>query len=443
MLSFLKKAKANILLLFLVLFFPISILNFVFAILNSWNSYGCEFLANFPFWFLLKSYNPSLYQSVLTNPTGRGPWFPDTWFYGPVHHLWVFPLTFFIHSANLFFHSMLIIYTFLILCVVFLLYKAIRKDKDYLFLVAYLTVVLGFSQLLSNLRQRNIELLEFCLIIVAYLCLRKNRDYAAGSLLCFASMSKLLPFIFLPYLLVKKRFKAVMGFLNTFIIIAYIAQITLGWQHWLFFNPHRMKVFGFPLVEDIITGREYFHQVSQNTSGLPSFVLMFFAKINMVKPVPVVTYKVENFLVPNLIYIASAFFIFILSFYLLYKTGKKANLFYEFSIVSLVMLLVSTHANPHYYIFTIFAFISILRMYSYDLKNYHLTKGPKILIFSAFVLFLLFIGNLVPFPISNKILFLKDMAFNYFATYNFFVIISLILWCFMLWIYYIDYKTAT
>jgi len=196
-----KNIKDKIFLIFFLPFFPISIYRFYLAIHRGWNSYTGELFANFPFYILLPHYNPILHQRL----TDSGQiWFTDSWFYGPVHHFWLFPATFFFQSIDIFFHTLLIFYACLIIFVAFQLYKAIKENTGPVFFIAYFTIFLGSFQLLDNLQMRNVELLEFSLIIFAYLCLRKNRDYAAGSLLCFAAMAKLFPFIFLPYLLIKK-----------------------------------------------------------------------------------------------------------------------------------------------------------------------------------------------------------------------------------------------
>ncbi len=225
------KIKEKPLLFFLSLFFPISIWRFVTAIMLGWKAYNGELLANFPLFFRLKYYNLSLYNSFLTNfpdiqnailaksDVAGTVWFLKTWFYGPIHHLWLFPLTFFANSIDLFFRLLLIFYVCLIIGVLFLLYNAVKKNRDYLFLIAYFTITLGSFALLDNLTQRNVELFEFSLITIAYLYLKKNCDYIGGSLLCFAAMAKLLPFIFFPYLLIKKNFKAAISFLVTFVVI--------------------------------------------------------------------------------------------------------------------------------------------------------------------------------------------------------------------------------
>ena len=428
----------NILNLFLVIFFPFSLLKLAATIFYGWNSFGGEFQANFPFYLFLKDYNLPLYDS-LNNYSWGGPGFSKTWFYGPIHHLWLFPLTLFFHSMTPFYRLLLIFYICLFICCVVLIFNSIKKDNSVLFFIAYLTVVFGSFQLMENLRQRNVELLEFFLIGIAYLFLQRKRDFAGGALLCLAAMAKLFPFIFLPYLIIKKRFKAVVGFLITFIIIAIITQMTLRWQNWQLLNPDCAKDHGFPMV-DTLLGRNCFQPVQHTACSLPTLVLMFFAKIDMSRYMPIITYRIDNFFIPNMIYLLLAILIAALTFYLFYRTGKKADLFQEFSLICLTMLLVSSHCNPHYYIFTIFAYISILKTYSYDLDKYELSLFSKIFMFGVYILSLFLMGNLIPFQLYEKLLPLKNIAFHYFVTYNLFVFGTVILWCIMMWIYYMNYR---
>jgi len=438
-----RDLKFKILNLFLVIFFPFSLLRFAATIFYGWNRFGGEFYATFPFCLFLKNYNPSLYISLKNYNWGGGPSFTTTWFYGPIHHLWAFPLTLFFHSMEPLFQFLLIFYASLIIFCMILIFNSIKKDNNILFIIAYFTLILGSFGFNENLMQRNIELLEFFLIGAAYLLLQKKRDYAGGSLLCFAAMAKVLPFMFLPYLLIKKRFKAVAGFLITFIMIVIITQATLRWQNWDMLDSNVTKFFGVPSAE-IFLGNNSFQPIRRASCSLASAVLLFFGKIDFSKidisNVPLATYCIDNFFIPNLIYLLLAFLIAASTFYLFYRTGKKADLFQEFSIVCLLMLLVPQHCNPHYYIFTIFAGISILKAFSYDFDRYKVSSFFMILLFFCYIVSLLLIGNFVPFQLYERALPLKVAVFHYFVVYNLFVFGTLILWAIIMWFYYMNYK---
>lgn len=428
-------ARKNPWLFFLALSFPLSLSRFINAILTGWNHFAGELLASFPFYFLLKNYNPALYESL-----GSGPWFPETWAYGPVHHFWLFPLTWLFTSVESFFRSLLILYTGLIIGVLCLLYNRIKQNKSYLFFFAYFSIALGSLGLVDNMVQRNIELLEFSLIVFAFLCLRRNREYSAGMLLSFAAMSKVYPIIFFPYLLAKRKFKAVFAFLITFIVIAVITQFTLDWSKYQLFQPSQLEAMGIPSLSSGFPST-VLENISQVRGSFYTFILTFFADIDMTQFVPEVTYRVKNFLVPNLIFFIFAVFILILSFYFFYKTGKRGDLLLEFSITPLVILLIHPHINPHYYIFTILALISIMKIFAYDLDRFRLSLLTRIFLFSIYVVTLLSLASIVPLIVYEKIFPLTNTAFHYFTTYSIFAPATFILWMILLWFYWNDYKT--
>ena len=391
-----------------------------------------------PVFFLLKYYNPLLRSELLNFINVDQEWFFfKSWVYGPVHNLWLLPLVFSVHSVALIFRCLLIFYVLLTFLVSLLLCKALIKNKDLLFFVAFFTIILGSFSILENFAQRNVELLEFSLIIVAYLCLRKNRDFMAGVFLCLAAMAKLLPIIFFPYLLVKRRSRAAIGFITALLVIIALTQLTLGWQNWAMLDAKVMREGGVALELDQFLGKTYFTPISQARGSFYTFILSFFAKIDMSSYIPKVTYN--NFLIPNWIYIIFSLIFIITTFLLFYVTGRRGNLFYEFAIVLLLMLLISHHTNPHYYIFTLLAFMSILKFYTYDMSSHKLSYPVRLLLFLSFVFSLLATGHLIPFSLYQRILHLKNSAFHYFSTYGIFGIATFILWWVVIWIYWLDY----
>lgn len=438
--NLMAKNKGRILLYLLVLFLPISIIRFLVSISRGWNLYCGELISNFPFFFRLQNYNLPLYNALRS--TLCPPWVNDAWFYGPIHHLWLFPLTFLVHDLDTFFRSLLIVYIFLVIFSILFLYQGItKKNQNYLFLLLICTITLGSFPLLDNLIQRNVELLELFLIAAAFLHLKRNHNYFAGGLLCLAAMSKLLPFVFLPYLIVKRKFKVVIGFLSMFILIAIINQISLQWKNCEVFNYNTMKGVGAPSL-DVIFGTALLQPISHCGGSLYTFIQTFITKIDMSTGyMPIIIYKTNDFFIINWLFFFLAFSILVISLYVFFRTGKDGNILYEFSIVSLMMLLLSPHTNPHYYIFILFALISIVKMFLYDLADYHLSFKSQVLIYLILIFCLLGSGNLIPLVVYEKIFPLKNMAFHYFATYSIFGLVSFVLWCLMVYIYYIDYRS--
>jgi len=438
--------KEKIVLSGLSIFFFLSLARFIKSVKIAWYHFGGELLANFPFASKLRYINPDLFKDpLLYNAFEFPPGFPDLlpgagyWFYGPVHHFWLLPLVLLAQDAAMFFRPVLIIYILLYIGVLVLLYKMIKDTshsgfRNYLLLGFMFAIALGSFQFNDNLGQRNVEILELCLIIIAFYFLKNNKDYLGGGVLGLAAMTKFLPIIFLPYLLVKKRYRAAFGFFIVFALIAVVTQFTLGWENNALFKSHMATHVGVPGLS-AFTGASYITHISHLRGSLYTFILTFFADIDMTSAIPIITYKVKSFFLPNWLFIITAGFISLFSFFTMYK-NKKGNLLYEFSIVCLMMLLLTPRTNPHYYIFTLMAFISIIKVL---LMLRPMSISRKVFLSIIFLVTLLLLGNIVPFSIYDRILPLESLAFHYFSTYGIFGLATFILWCTLMYLYIKDH----
>jgi len=73
-----------------------------------------------------------------------------------------------------------------------------------------LLVVLCFRFILQGLYSGQVSILVFTLVLGGLYYLRQKRDVAASALIGLAIMIKYMPLVFIPYLLLKKKFKVVM-----------------------------------------------------------------------------------------------------------------------------------------------------------------------------------------------------------------------------------------
>jgi len=307
-------------------------------------------------------------------------------------------------------------------------------NKSFIFYLAFFAISLGSFGVLDNLRQRNVELLELAMIVAALVCMQRRRDLYAGALLATAALAKLLPFIFFPYLLVKKRWKAAAGFLLISIIIVIATSVTLGWDRYQLFSKGIASSHGMITLEKL-SGSKYLCEISQTRGSLYTFFLSFFAKIDMGTYVPVVSYTTDNFFIPNAVFFIVLTVITSLTFWSFYKTGSRGNYFLEFSIISVLMLLVSPRTNPHYYVFTLPGFLNILCIIHDRFKEYNIDLNRQRIIIGLYFASLLSCGNLIPFYVYDKLLPLKNVAYHYFSTYSLFGIGALILWTLLIYIY--------
>lgn len=184
------------------------------------NFYG-DFLAAFPAWKVaLLTGRLDLYAGSLASQWGP----PPIWHYGPVLHLVTLPLMAFptLRSAYL---------AWLIVCYVFVIAAAVIAARliDDAFVV--FLVFCNFNPLYEALTQRTIELFELLLLFAAFALWRRRRDGACGAAIGTAVMAKFLPMIYLPWLVLKRRWRALAGALAVIVPVAIATQLVLGWQN--------------------------------------------------------------------------------------------------------------------------------------------------------------------------------------------------------------------
>jgi hypothetical protein len=162
-----------------------------------------------------------------------------TWNYGPITHFWTYPLGF-TQSVPRAMRILLVVNLLLLAAsfIVWLRELAPSGDRQRA-LVAMLIVWLNSFPMIQAFVGREIEILEFALLTGAFFLLRRNRDVSAGTLIGLAAMTKYLPVIFVPYLLLKKRWRASAAALTTILIVAVLGQALLGFQHSVTFRRTR------------------------------------------------------------------------------------------------------------------------------------------------------------------------------------------------------------
>lgn len=187
-----------------------------------------DFLASFPAHTIVTWINrPDLFSGSLAEQ-----WVPPPrWGYGPGMHLVTFPLLFLPSLPDIYRTWLFVNYAFLAVAC-WLLYRLVFPGPP---APANVTMfgflVLNYYPLYEALIQRNIEILELLLIVSAMTLYARRRDALAGGLVGFGAMTKFLPGIFVPYFILKGRWRAAWTALVVIGIVAILAQVTLGWQH--------------------------------------------------------------------------------------------------------------------------------------------------------------------------------------------------------------------
>lgn len=397
------------------------------VVANNWTSYGGELFINFPGYLVLEWLNPGLHAAV---PGGFG-FDGEQWFYGPFHHIAYLPLLTVMASVPSFFQVLLVSYIVAICAALAAMIRVedVRSSK-YTLLFLCLALGLTFNQfaVLDNLRQRNSELLEFILLLVALRALKRNREETGGSLLALAGLTKLLPAVFFIALPVKRMGRAVIAYLVTTLIVVVLTQVLLGWENYALFQPRIATQHGLPTL-DAIRGEEPITEPSvQRGSFYTSLLLPYYAiTFTSDESTPTIRRTAGSLLVPNIGFVVAVLIIGVITAVAVARSGN--DWLFVFGLLGTLMLIASPRCNPHYYVFPLFGFFWFARRFLERQQVGQIGGVDAWIAIFLFVLMLMF-GFLVPFSIVDRIFGLPaGTYFHMLAVYGIQGVATFLLWC--------------
>jgi len=196
------------------------------------NFYG-DFLASFPAWKVaLLCGRLDLYRGSLSMRWGP----PPLWSYGPVQHIVTLPLLAFPTLRSAYVAWLFVNFVFVAVAIA----AAARMTGSALVAIV---MFLNFNPLYEALTQRTIELFELMLLFAAYAWYRRRAESACGFAIGTAAMAKFLPLIYLPWLVLKRRYRAAAAALAVIVPVTIATQLVLGWQNSTIFKQLRQGSF--------------------------------------------------------------------------------------------------------------------------------------------------------------------------------------------------------
>lgn len=206
-----------------------SLLHFFFTgIRQPLANFKGDFLASFPAWKVaLLCGRLDLYAGSLAQKWGP----PPIWHYGPVQHLITLPLFAFPSLRSAYVAWLFVSYVFVAVTAIIAMWVIDDGRPSAATVMVVVLVFCNFNPLYEALTQRTIELFELMLLFAAYALHRRNRDAACGVAIGTAAMAKFLPLIYLPWLVLKRKWRAVAASLAVIVPTAIITQCVLGWQN--------------------------------------------------------------------------------------------------------------------------------------------------------------------------------------------------------------------
>jgi hypothetical protein len=406
------------------------------AVISTWNIYAGELLAAFPGHLVLDRLNPQLYAEAPV------PWVPSTWegarawFYGPFHHIAYLPLLAVAPSMAALWHSLLLIQ---IVAVTVLLAAVARTDQEVRdgrrLLFFLLLCGLAFNQfaVLDNLRQRNTELLEFALLLGALWALSRAREMSGGAMMALAGLTKLLPMVFFLLIPARGLKRAFAGYAGAALAVVLLAQLLLGWQNYVLFQPRVATSHGFPTVA-AVRGEQPLTEPSDQRGSLYTFVLSPFYDIEFLPghSSPTVRRAASNFLVPNLLFEGLVLFILGATIVAIRRTGN--DWLFAFGLLGCVTLLASPRTNPHYYVFPLFGVFWFARRFLDRAESGRFDRADVALA-AALGAVLLAFGSLVPLGVVDRLFGLVPATyFSMLAVYGIQGAATFSLWALLLFV---------
>ncbi len=308
------------------------------GIRSAWSNFAGDFLAAWPGYYAA-GWNPSLYIGSYSEYWWKAP----IWCYGPLMHLLYLPFTFLPDIKTAYRGILLCSYAYALAAFFITTCAVVRRPKTLAAWTLFIALWANFYPLYETLLQNNIELLELALLAGAWALLARGRDRAAGAALGAATMAKFLPAIFVPYLIWKRRWRALSGLLAVMLPVALFIQLTLGWEHNF-------------LVEQFRRGGTY--GVSYFTNQALSGIVMRFGQVVAwwVPALPVFDDHGRWAAIAHGVSLTAGLLLALL----LGRFGRPGVERWEWSLLTMIMILVPPHAQPYYAVFLLLPFSVVL-----------------------------------------------------------------------------------
>ena len=294
------------------------------------NFYG-DFLASFPTWKMASLFHRmDLYECSLAEDWGWGP--PPIWHYGPVLHLITIPLLAFPTLRSAYVAWLFVNYIFVVVAAIVAV-RILGVDRTSVLVVTL--VFCNFNPLYEALTQRTIEIFELMLLFVAWSFYRRGRDAGCGVAIGIAAMTKFLPLIFLPWFILRRRWRALAASIAVIVPLAIAAQLVFGWQH----SGILIQLGGVTFLKS---------ELDQSLSGMVARLIEW---THCPLPAPVAG------LVVVLIALG------VLMAFMLEARRREGSEDIEFGLLAAAMVLLAPHNEQYYFIFLLLPYLLLYRRY--------------------------------------------------------------------------------
>lgn len=245
-------------------------------------------------------------------------------------------------AASIWFLANIIFFLYLI----YALKELIVEDKDKFqayTLFYFLTIISSLRFIIGNFHEGQSNILMMTLFFVGLLFLERDRENLASFFIAFSIMTKYMTVLFLPWFLLRKRFRLLVKILLFIVIFNLIPAISIGWKANLDLLKEGVS-FLFKSSLDNYSVTCYPNQ------SLLACLNRFLSQESF--------YKVNILYLPqkivNLIFVCMAIFLYLLAIF----PGKK--FVYDFSLISICIALFNPNSWRYFYIWLLPAYMSLI-----------------------------------------------------------------------------------
>lgn len=176
----------------------------------------------------------------ISNLVGRPEFYRNTlaeqwmgqeyWQYGPMHQFITIPL-YLLPSVYLVTTLLLIVLSLLYIQSIITYVLIINPvDLNISKIQSLFLILVVFYPFLAAINQRNLEIVEVFLVVIAASYHRKSNFFMSGFIVGLAGGIKFLPLIIVLLFILEKNRKALLGFLLSFLPQIFLAQLMFGWE---------------------------------------------------------------------------------------------------------------------------------------------------------------------------------------------------------------------
>jgi len=269
-----------------------------------------------------------------------------------------------------------------------------NKISTFNYITCLNIILISGAAIINNFLLGQVYLLLLFTITLGYFYLRKENAYSTGFLWGIGAAVKYFPIIYMPILLIKKKWKAVISFIITIIIINLITFFFMGYDVYGQF----LNLVLFSHINGELSNQSKYAVQFQSWN---SFLRILFIADPIENKMPLINNPSAFFISRILVYIIFT----ALTTFVIYKIRNDKNFLpYSSAMLTLLLLVISPASATYHLLILAFPLVLLLTISAGQKKNLYSTIFVSIYILIAYLPFIIY-----------KVSFLKEnLLFSFY-----------------------------